>query len=257
MYLLYVDESGTAHDRNGQFFVLAGFSIFERQAHWLDSQIAHIASRFESYFGEHGCELHASPMFSGSDGWRQAATVPQRVQAVVDVLSLLNNKQTSVRIIASVIETTQITDKHNIIPMAFQDIAFTFDHSLRNIYSKYKNPQRGIMIFDKSSSERMIQELSHAAKHIGRGNDKLRNFAEVPVFVDSKASRLIQLADMIAYWIYRYYTAKDNRGFKLIEPYFLRDGARKIGLIEHISPETQLAILSAHDQGHPFPEPSK
>ncbi len=257
MYLLYADESGTAHDPNGTFFVLAGFSIFERQTHWLDHKIEQIASRFDDYFGERGCELHASPMFSGSDGWRQAASVPQRVQAVVDILHLLHHPQTSVRIIASVIETSQIIDKSSIIPLAFQDIAFTFDRSLRNIYSKHHNAQRGMMIFDKSSSERMIQDLSYAAKHIGRDDDKLRNFAEVPVFVDSKASRLIQLADMIAYWIYRYYTAKDVRGFQLIEPYILRYGSERIGLIEHISESSRQSLAQADDKGYPFPSPTR
>lgn len=34
MYLLYADESGTANSSHEPFFALAGFSIFERQAHW-------------------------------------------------------------------------------------------------------------------------------------------------------------------------------------------------------------------------------
>ncbi|WP_414690163.1 DUF3800 domain-containing protein [Nostoc sp.] len=29
MYLLYADESGTTHDSNQQYFVLAGFCVFE------------------------------------------------------------------------------------------------------------------------------------------------------------------------------------------------------------------------------------
>ena len=31
MHLLYVDESGSTHDPNLKYFVLAGLSVFERQ----------------------------------------------------------------------------------------------------------------------------------------------------------------------------------------------------------------------------------
>lgn len=258
MYLFYADDSGSPDDPNGQFFVLAGLSIFERQTHWLDQEISRIAQRFESYFGEGQCELHGSPMHSGRDGWKHAGTPAQRVQAVTDAIHLLNNKQykhSRLLVFASVIEKNQM-DKSEIIPTAFRDIAFAFDRSLRHMYQKYENAQRGMILFDKSSSERMIQDLSYTAKHIGRDNDKLRNFAEVPVFIDSKVSRLIQLADLIAYWIYRYYQSLDNRGFNMIEPHIWASDGEKLGLIEHISEETRAKLLTAHHHGYPFPSPS-
>ncbi|MGN6318255.1 DUF3800 domain-containing protein [Trinickia sp.] len=33
MHLLYLDESGHPDDPNSEFFVVAGFSVFERQTH--------------------------------------------------------------------------------------------------------------------------------------------------------------------------------------------------------------------------------
>ena len=48
MYLLYVDESGTTHDPNQQYFVLAGFCVFERQGYWVAKELDDIAARFES-----------------------------------------------------------------------------------------------------------------------------------------------------------------------------------------------------------------
>ncbi|MGS0743761.1 DUF3800 domain-containing protein [Glaciimonas sp. GG7] len=33
MYLLYVDESGSASDASQEYFILAGVSVFERQTH--------------------------------------------------------------------------------------------------------------------------------------------------------------------------------------------------------------------------------
>ena len=258
MYLLYADESGSIDDPNGDFFVLAGCCLFERQTHWVDNKLESIANRFSGYFGERHCELHGSPMFSGRDGWKLAASVPERVQAVVDSLDLLDHEHGKIPIFISVIEKSLFSDRSKIIPTAFKDIAFAFDSFLKNIYYKNQSQkQRGIMIFDNSTSERMIQDLSYTYKHIGKGDDKLRNFAEVPMFIDSKASRIIQLADLVAYWIYRYYQSKDNRGFNLISPHIYQYAKHKIGLIEHISEETRKELLeNANDQGYPFPNAS-
>lgn len=255
MYLLYSDESGSVDDPNGDFFILAGISIFERQTHWLDQKLEQVAERFNASFPNGKCEFHGSPMHSGRDGWKYNATPAERAQAVVDILNLLNNKHSKIRIFASVIEKRLFADKSNIIPTAFQEMAFAFDNSLRAIYSKKNNAQRGLILFDKSTSERMIQDLSYSYKHIGTSNDKLRNFAEVPVFVDSQASRLIQLADLVAYWIYRYYQSNDLRGWHFIQPHIWSLGKDVLGLQEHISDDTRLRLNSASDCGHPFPKP--
>ena len=253
MYLLYTDESGSIDDPNGDFFVLAGCALFERQTHWVDSKLESIADRFNRKFETGKCELHGSTMYGGSDGWKQAATVPERVQAVCDALNLLDHEHGKIFVFVSVIEKSLFTHKSDIIPTAFQKIAFAFDNYLRSIYYKNNSQnQRGIVIFDNSTSEKMIQDLSYTYKHIGKDNDKLKNFAEVPMFIDSKASRIIQLADLVAYWIYRYYQHNDNRGFELIKPYIYKNN----GLTECISESTKNKLTNANDHGHPFPQPS-
>ncbi len=91
MHLMYLDESGSPADHNTQFFVMAGFSIFERQTHWLDSHLTPIAARFNSSNPEN-VELHASPMRSGRDGWQNFRPA-DRVQAITDALYLLSDRQ--------------------------------------------------------------------------------------------------------------------------------------------------------------------
>jgi hypothetical protein len=46
MYLLYADESGTIHDKNQQYFVLAGLCVFERQGYWIANELDKIVARF-------------------------------------------------------------------------------------------------------------------------------------------------------------------------------------------------------------------
>jgi hypothetical protein len=54
--------------------------------------------------------------------------------------------------------------------------------------------------------------------------------AEVPLFVDSRASRLVQLADLVAFATWRRYEYSDGRFFDPIIPKFDSDGGILHGL---------------------------
>lgn len=253
MHLLYLDESGHSHDPSTDFFVLAGFSIFERSTHWLESAINPIAARFNPLCPE-AIEFHGAPMRGGKEYWKAVAPA-QRVQAVVDILNLLSNPQLKLRVFASIIEKKTMP-RDDVLTKSFENVAMHFDQYLANIYKTRRDPQRGLIIFDKTAYEEKLQALSSVFKHRGHSMGRLRNFAEVPLFLDSKASRLIQMADLIAYWIFRYYQSGDDRGFKLIEPYFHSNNGVQHGFCSHVTPEceTRLATLPVHE--HPFPAPS-
>lgn len=256
MYLLYADESGSIDDPNSDIFVLAGICVFERQTHWVDRKLTEIASRFAPN-DPNEIELHAGPIRSGREGWERFSPA-DRVQAVVDALQLLSNSQLRLRVFACVLQKS-LHKRSEIIPLAFESLATCFDDYLTACFakSKGKNPQRGIVIFDKSIFEQNVQLLSHTFKHEGHQNGKLRNFAEVPLFLDSKASRLIQLSDMVAYWIYRNYQSNDSRGFDLIKPFIHGYQNQTQGLIELVSPEKldDIAANPSPDVAKfPFPE---
>ena len=58
----------------------------------------------------------------------------------------------------------------------------------------------------------------------GRGGGNLRNLAEVPLFVDSQASRIIQIADLVAWAVWRRYEFQDTRYFDRIVSRFDSEG---------------------------------
>jgi len=62
MHLLYIDESGSAGDRQQKHFVLAGISIFERQGYWIASELDKIAERINPA-DPMSVEFHGSPIY--------------------------------------------------------------------------------------------------------------------------------------------------------------------------------------------------
>ncbi len=253
MHLLYLDESGDIKDPNVDFFVLAGVAVYETSTHWVESHMNPIAKRFNPI--DHlEIEFHGSPMYSARDNWSGIAPL-DRVQALVDVLSILSKPQLKLRVFASVIEKSMV-NPNEALQHSYEAVAHQFDQYLATMWQRNKDKQRGLVVCDKASYEKKLQTLSTLFKHQGHSLGRLRNFAEVPLFLDSKASRLIQLADLIAYWIFRLYQSGDERGFKLIEPSILRCSNQRVGLISRVRPETEQRIQTITPHKYPFPNPT-
>jgi hypothetical protein len=226
MYLLYADESGTTHDASQKYFVLAGFCAFERQGYWIASELEKIAARFNP--GDPtAMELHGSPMRTGKGVWKRFPR-EDREQAIRDSLQVLAGSHPSNCLFASIVNKAVLSPKDP-VEVCFEQLASRFDRYLMRLH-KADDPQRGLIIFDKSTYETTIQALATDFRTIGYTWGIIRNFAEVPLFLDSKASRLIQLADLVAYAIFRHFEAGDSQLFDIIRSRFDSEGGIVHGL---------------------------
>ena len=228
MYLLYADESGSIGDPTQRYFVLAGVAVFEREPHWLEQELDQIASRFDSNESQ-SIELHGSPMRAGKGRWRYV-TKQDREKAILDALSVGVKQRypSKVRLFASVLEKRHYAGQ-DVAQVAFEQLSSRFDQFLGRLHQK-GNTQRGLILFDKSSTEARIQTLAREFKTAGHSFGKTRNYAEVPVFIDSQASRLIQLADLVAYAIFRKFEYGDSTFYDVIAQCFDADGGVVHGL---------------------------
>lgn len=227
MFLLYVDDSGSIDDPAISHFVLSGIAVFERQTYWLSQEIEKIAARFnESDPG--AVELHGNPMFQGNKGWRRYPR-EARLTAMEDALKAFSRSAAENRIFAVIIEKQSI-EGDDPAAFAFELLCNRFDRYLGRLH-RYGNTQRGLMIMDESDHERKFQGLARDFTLIGHRWGSLRNFADVPLFVDSRASRLIQLADLVAYSIFRKYEKADPHLFDLIADRFDTVGQQTTGLV--------------------------
>ena len=235
MHLLYVDESGHADDPTQRYFVMIGVALFERQTFWLSSELDKIAMRFDPA-NPQSVELHGSPMKQGKGVWKNVSG-NDRFQAYKDALEVFAQSHSSNRLFGVVVEKAVISNRDP-VEYAFEQLLSRFDHYLMRLH-KRGDTQRGIVIMDRTVLEQSLQSLATEFRTIGHTWGVLQNLAEVPLFIDSKASRLIQLADLIAYSVFRHFERSDSEFFRLIEPRFDRVAGINHGL--HIK-QTQKSL---------------
>lgn len=197
-----------------------------------------IAARFYRYMPVNGTvtdvELHGNPMYGGKSFWH-GVPKSDRIEAICDALKVVRDSHVSNRIFASVvIKGTQSKpiEADDIVEHAFEQLSTRFDYFLRRLH-KHNDTQRGIMIFDKSSYEHPLQLLMRDFRDVGCKWGVINNLAEVPLFLDSKASRLIQIADIIAYSIFQKYNNSNDMFFDIIKDRFDRDSKIQHGLYVH------------------------
>lgn len=233
MHLLYADDSGSVGDARQTFFVFGGLSVFERQPHWIAGQLDKIAAAFNPA-EPHTVELHGSPMWGGAKFWRQFPK-EQRIEAIRASLKVFADSHSVNRAFCIVVHKAAVIERlgRDPIEVAFEQLCSRFDQYLGRLH-KRGDTQRGMIVFDKSKNETEIQKLAADFKVTGHSFGHLRNLAEVPVFIDSQASRLVQLADLIAYATFRKFEAGDSQFFDIFAHRFDEYGGQKHGL--HIYP---------------------
>lgn len=229
MYLLYADDSGSPGDKGQEYFVLGGVAIFERQVHWINLELEKVAAKFDPA-NPRSIELHGSPMLNGRDEWA-SVSYENRVQAIKDGLAVLATSKVSTAAFCVAVKKSTIPSVDP-VEWAFEELCKRFDHFLKLMYkdSRDKNTsghnrasneaQRGIMIIDESTKETSLQRLALDFRTTGHSSGILRNLVEVPLFVDSRATRLVQLADLVAYATFRYVERNDRRFFDVFSSRF-------------------------------------
>lgn len=227
MYLLYVDDAGSIPNRSEKHFVLAGIAVFERQVYHLDLMLNELARSIVAD-EPRDLEFHANEMQSGRKRWRHLGTREARRAHLCDALTCAERLKGEWALFGIVVEKAAMPHE-DVMEYCFEQLCNRFDHFLARMHRR-SNTQRGIIIMDESTKETRLQELALNFRTQGHRWGKLRNLVDVPFFVDSKATRLVQYADMVAYALWRACEHQDHQFLDLIEHRFDRAGEVVHGL---------------------------
>ena len=236
MHLLYLDEAGSMSDRTQRHFILAGIALFERQTHWLQTELDNLVNSL-GHPDPDLLELHASQIFNGRGWWRRREFRNRRREIIREGLAASGALRGDWRLFGAVIDKQELSPEDP-IEYAFEQLCSRFDHFLRRLHHQGSS-QRGLIILDraaKAQQEMRLQSLAAEFKTVGHSWGVTRNLADVPLFVDSRSTRIIQYADLVAYAIWRKFEKDDDEFFNMISGDFDREGGVTHGLYHFKNP---------------------
>lgn len=217
MYFLYLDDSGSVSNPKEDFFVLGGVIIPEEKHFWVNKHLDELASQIDKE-DKFSVEFHACEIFSGRKGyWKNIQEKQKRIEIIKKVLDVATRE--GLTTIACAVEKNHYQSE-DVVILAFEDVISRFQTFLSQKHRETKENTSGMIIFDESAFETDIQKLARTFRSDGTKYRKIPGVQEVPLFVDSKASRAIQLADHIAYSVFRRYNANDLTYFNVIQKQF-------------------------------------
>jgi hypothetical protein len=239
MYLLYLDDSGSVQNAGDRHIILAGIAVFERKPHWFSKQLDTIAERVWPE-NPANLEFRGADILGGKKHWRGIGK-NDRIEALRDALEAIGNSQ-QVHLFGAAIHKAALSPDD---PMeyAFEQICNRFDRFLGRLH-KAGNTQRGLVILDESSYETSLQGLARDFRIDGHRWGQLYNFSDVPLFVDSRATRMIQYADMIAYSTRRYFEHGDATYFDIFKHRFDSEGGVLHGLVHYTPSGEQCGCIA-------------
>ena len=229
MYLLYLDGSGSVKNPNERYFILAGLAVFERQIYHLISEIDKFVFSLE-LGNAHDVELHGSVMANGHRIPWKGMSRRERLNTIERALGMLRETHRSVRAFAVAVDK-RAESPNDPVEYAFEEICNRFNLFLSRLWNRERNQQHGLVVMDKSHYEETLQGLARRFREEGTRWGTLRNLAEVPLFVDSAASRPVQIADLLAWAVWRRYEHSDTRYFDQVVGRFDKEGGVMHGLV--------------------------
>jgi hypothetical protein len=255
VYLLFVDESGTHGGSHA--FALGGVAIHEDDAarlqRLLDQLVIDSLGRVPPNLEEY--ELHVSEMRNAkkppATSMRRPsiwAAVPRKARnALLDkayrkIVSFTpTDPQQPLALFGVVVDASF---RSNWVTLererfTYEVLLNKFDVMLKRLREQHNRPNRGLVIHDRRVlAEQDIQSWTSEWRAAAGSIGQLRNLADVPLFSDSRATRLLQVADLVSYAIYRRYRPKrpqdiSKEPFAILWPRFDSDSGTTHGCVHY------------------------
>jgi hypothetical protein len=209
LYLFYLDESG---DPSGfdevDNFVLAGVAVHEGQIRKLSRQVDHLQREFFPDIHV-PLELHAQHIHGGKGRFRSIPK-PQRTEMLKRVCGLMGKAGfPNLIAFASAIHISSVADSLQVLRSCLEDICECFNLFLVRQY-KAGFRDKGLLIMDRSGRENRVREIMADFERRGTKRGYLGNITDVPYFAESNHTRMLQLADCLAFAVGRYANAGDE-----------------------------------------------
>ena len=237
MYFLCVDESGQAkinsNTTDDSLYILSGVLVHEKDWRSVQKQLVDVKQDLFPESNPDEWELHASDIwnsrkfFSNKNLNLNFAKKYEIFSKVVDIVCKSEITLVNVIIFKNKLEQR---GSHAVLKYSWQRLTVRFEDFLEQnqIGTDY-----GLFIIDsmENNLETRIKDTILTGARSGRSRLGNHHVIENPIFVDSFRWNLIQLADMVAYVVHKYYN-KDpmfEGWFKSLDSKMYRSGGQLYG----------------------------
>ena len=226
MYLLCLDDSGK---HTSTYLAVGGLAVHEQDARRLSGAVDQILKSAPDVHPH--AELHADHIRWGRTHWRGVPPETRR-RVLFEVAELLATGvagQARRPVLFATALHTEGNRHHNPYERVHEE-TFARCNGFLGREATLGDPHRCIALLDRSPGlESRLQNLMRRWKDqgstTGAAIGPMQAYVEVPLFIDSSQSRLVQLADFVANTVNRFYTRGDADLFDILLPaFFAYDG---------------------------------
>lgn len=228
MYFFYFDESGSRDPSTGtpeqpksHLYVLLAVGMFERQWKHFDREISGLKLQLAERLAREGngeyeladCEIKSNWIRQRIARARHSRFLDSLNDDDVERLVGTYYKQVNARktvLLASVIDKRELyadTTQDTLHKLAYEFLLERIEHFMR----EYHRRHQALIIMDDTSKQlnRAISMQHAQLQRRGNVNMYFRHIIEYPFFTRSELSNGVQLADLLAYNVYRAFRDED------------------------------------------------
>jgi hypothetical protein len=178
-------------------------------------------------------EFHASTILNGNAEPWKSMPKGERIQILKRICGNLASTKENISLFAVAMNKLSFPASDP-IQRTCEEIAGHFDAYLTSLEASGEK-QRGLLIFDQTGQAKTLNALLRQYRTTGASFGRIKHLAEIPLFTDSKLTRMLQLADCVAYAVFRYYEREDMQFLNLILKKFNEVGGKLHGIIHLVA----------------------
>lgn len=241
MFLLYLDDSGSTKNPGEPYLVLGGVCVSEHQVNDLTHALERLAVNYDAVNPD-SVEFHASAIFSGRQKPWDSLQRLARVQVLKEVLGVFQGAASPAFALGCAVHKASFPEQDP-MELAFRELHGWFDGFLKTRHQATGTDEKGIIFLDESTYETSLRSIARDFRRGGPATHDGCYVVDGPHFVKSHTTRCVQIADHVAYSVFRYFNALDENYLHVVLNRFQSDGQVMVGL-RHLLNDTDKAACT-------------
>lgn len=168
--------------------------------------------------------MHAVDVHQGKGHFDDMPSVTRK-QLLLDISDLIGRQKfPNLVSFSTCIHISALRTQKEALEKAVEDLTSRFNIFMKRLYSKDLRG-KGLLIIDQAHQAR-YRELIAEFQSVGSKYGKMTNIVDIPYFAGAQDTRMLEIADVCAYSVFRLYERKDHEYFDKLYPSFDKTSLR-------------------------------